>query len=73
MRQAEEKQLLQQINAATEEMASLRSKIEELEREKLQFDKRFQELEDMIGFMSRRGCEFEVEQQILNNVILKRR
>ncbi|KAL9454155.1 hypothetical protein AB3S75_009704 [Citrus x aurantiifolia] len=69
--QAEEKQLLQQINAATEEMTSLRSKIEELEREKLQFDKRFQELEDMIRFMSRRGCEFEVEQQILNDVVFK--
>ncbi|KAH9794487.1 hypothetical protein KPL71_004915 [Citrus sinensis] len=69
--QAEEKQLLQQINVATEEMASLRSKIEELEREKLRFDKRFQELEDMIGFMSRRGYEFEVEQQILNDVVFK--
>lgn len=61
--QAEEKRLLQQIDAATEEMASLRSKIDELEREKLESDKRVQELEDMIGFMSRRGCEFEVEQQ----------
>ncbi|KAK9214619.1 hypothetical protein WN944_006612 [Citrus x changshan-huyou] len=44
-------------------MASLRSKIEELQREKLEFDKRVQELEDMIEFMSRSGCEFEVEQQ----------
>lgn len=61
--QAEEKRLLQQIDGATEEMASLRSKIEELERDKLESDKRVQELEDMIGFMSRSGCEFEVEQQ----------
>ncbi|KAK9208896.1 hypothetical protein WN944_001257 [Citrus x changshan-huyou] len=61
--QTEEKRLLQQIDAATEEMTSLRSKIKELQREKLEYDKRVQEFEDIIEFMSRRGCEFEVKQQ----------
>lgn len=61
--QAEERRLLQQIDAADEEMASLRSKIEELEREKAESKKRIEELEEMIGFMSRRGgCEFEEEE-----------
>ena len=44
-------------------MTSLRSKIKELQREKLEYDKRVQEFEDIIGFMSRRGCKFEVKQQ----------
>lgn len=60
--QAEEKRLLQQIDAATEEMANLRSKIEELERDKSESNKRIQELGEMIGFMSRRRCEFEEEE-----------
>ncbi|XP_031266741.1 uncharacterized protein LOC116125156 isoform X3 [Pistacia vera] len=61
--QAEERRLLQQIDAANEEMANLRSKIEEMEREKAESKRRVEELEEMIGFMSRRGgCEFEEEE-----------
>ncbi|KAL5793066.1 hypothetical protein ACOSP7_001660 [Xanthoceras sorbifolium] len=57
--QAEEKRLLQQIDAATEETAALRSKAEEMERERLESKKRLEELEEMIGFMSRRACDFD--------------
>ncbi|KAJ0011263.1 hypothetical protein Pint_33725 [Pistacia integerrima] len=49
--------------AANEEMPNLRSKIEEMEREKAESKRRVEELEEMIGFMSRRGgCEFEEEE-----------
>ncbi|KAJ0093497.1 hypothetical protein Patl1_26395 [Pistacia atlantica] len=62
-RQVEERQLLQQIDAANEEMASLRSKIEEMETEKAESNRRVEELEEIIGFMPRRvGCEFEEEE-----------
>ena len=61
--QAEERRLLQQIDAANEEMPNLRSKIEEMEREKAESKRRVEELEEMIGFMSRRGgCKFEEEE-----------
>lgn len=52
--QAEEKRLLQQIDAAAEEAARLREKVEEMEREKSESKKRLEEMEEMIGFMSRR-------------------
>ncbi|KAJ0077010.1 hypothetical protein Patl1_36063 [Pistacia atlantica] len=46
-----------------EEMPNLRSKIEEMEREKAESKRRVEELEEMIGFMSRRGgCKFEEEE-----------
>ncbi|KAK2662015.1 hypothetical protein Ddye_000589 [Dipteronia dyeriana] len=60
--QSEERHMLQQIDAATEEAASLRSKVEEMERERLESKKRLEELEEMIGFMSRRACDFEDEE-----------
>ncbi|KAJ0018657.1 hypothetical protein Pint_11638 [Pistacia integerrima] len=61
-RHVEERQLLQQIDAANEEMASLRSKFEEMEGEKAKPKRRVEELEEIIGFMSRRvWCEFEKE------------
>ncbi|KAJ0010075.1 hypothetical protein Pint_33731 [Pistacia integerrima] len=48
---------------ANEEMPNLRSKIEEMEREKAESKRRVEELEEMIGFMSRRrGCEFEEQE-----------
>ncbi|KAJ0051475.1 hypothetical protein Pint_02035 [Pistacia integerrima] len=51
------------IDAANEEMPNLRSKIQEIEREKAESKVRVEELEEMIGFMSRRGgCEFEEEE-----------
>lgn len=58
--QVEEKRLLHQIDAASEEMAVLRAKVEDLEREKGEWQQRIQDLErevgereEMIGFMSR--------------------
>ncbi|KAJ0010176.1 hypothetical protein Pint_34335 [Pistacia integerrima] len=61
--QAEERRLLHADDAANEEMPNLRSKIEEMEREKVESKRRVEELEEMIGFMSRRGgCEFEEEE-----------
>ncbi|KAK0588979.1 hypothetical protein LWI29_008051 [Acer saccharum] len=60
--QSEERHLLQQIDAATEEAASLRSKVEEMERERLESKKRLEEMEEMIGFMSRRAFDFEDEE-----------
>ncbi|OAY29924.1 uncharacterized protein LOC110602313 isoform X2 [Manihot esculenta] len=58
--QAEEKRLLQQIDAAGEEMASLRARIQDLQGEREEWKARIQELErevgereEMIGFMSR--------------------
>ncbi|XP_044501890.1 uncharacterized protein LOC123222928 isoform X2 [Mangifera indica] len=65
--QAEERRLLQQIDTANEEMARFGSKIEEMEREKAESKRRVEELEEMIGFMSRRGggCEFEEEEDQL--------
>ncbi|KAK3183443.1 hypothetical protein Dsin_030729 [Dipteronia sinensis] len=60
--QSEERHLLQQIDAATEEAASLRSKMEEMEGERMESKKRLEEMEEMIGFMSRRACDFEDEE-----------
>ncbi|CAK7355956.1 unnamed protein product [Dovyalis caffra] len=58
--QAEEKRLLQQIDLASEEMASLRAKVEDFEREREEWQRKIQDLErevgereEMIGFMSR--------------------
>ncbi|KAJ0035516.1 hypothetical protein Pint_25581 [Pistacia integerrima] len=63
MWQVEERRLLQHIDAVNEKMASLRSKIEEMEREKAESKRIAEELEEIIGFMSRRvGCEFEEEE-----------
>ncbi|KAI9178462.1 hypothetical protein LWI28_026767 [Acer negundo] len=60
--QSEERHLLQQIDAATEEASSLRSKVDEMERERFESKKRLEEMEEMIGFMSRRACDFEDEE-----------
>lgn len=58
--QAEEKRLLQQIDFASEEVSSLRAKVEDFEREKEEWQGKIQDLErevgereEMIGFMSR--------------------
>ncbi|KAJ6342071.1 hypothetical protein OIU78_010085 [Salix suchowensis] len=58
--QAEEKRLLQQIDFASEEVASLRAKVEDFEREREEWQGKIQDLErevgereEMIGFMSR--------------------
>ncbi|KAJ6714704.1 RIBONUCLEASE P PROTEIN SUBUNIT P38-LIKE PROTEIN [Salix viminalis] len=58
--QAEEKRLLQQIDFASEEVASLRAKFEDFEREREEWQGKIQDLErevgereEMIGFMSR--------------------
>ena len=67
--QAEEKRLLQQIDFASEEVASLRAKVEDFEREREEWQGKIQDLErevgereEMIGFMSRNavagGSEF---------------
>ncbi|XP_061956868.1 uncharacterized protein LOC133678530 isoform X3 [Populus nigra] len=67
--QAEEKRLLQQIDFASEEVSSLRAKVEDFEREKEEWQGKIQDLErevgereEMIGFMSRNavagGSEF---------------
>ncbi|KAJ6426867.1 hypothetical protein OIU84_022455 [Salix udensis] len=68
--QAEEKRLLQQIDFASEEVASLRAKFEDFEREREEWQGKIQDLErevgereQMIGFMSRNavagGCGSE--------------
>ncbi|GAV84734.1 hypothetical protein CFOL_v3_28176, partial [Cephalotus follicularis] len=70
--QAEEKKLLLQIDSASEEIASLRVKMDDLEREKKELTKGVEDLErevgereEMIGFMSRRngGEEFDEEEE----------
>ncbi|KAL9369088.1 hypothetical protein Peur_040287 [Populus x canadensis] len=72
--QAEEKRLLQQIDFASEEVSSLRAKVEDFEREKEEWQGKIQDLErevgereEMIGFMSRNavagGSEFVVGEE----------
>ncbi|CAL1373768.1 unnamed protein product [Linum trigynum] len=71
--QAEEKRLLQQIDAASEEMAMLRSRIQDLEKEKQEWGARVHDLErevdereEMLGFMSRSAVAsngFPVEEE----------
>ncbi|XP_012070515.1 coiled-coil domain-containing protein 136 isoform X2 [Jatropha curcas] len=69
--QAEEKRLLHQIDAASEEMASLRARIQDLEGEREEWNGRIQDLEkevgereEMIGFMSRSAAaDFAVEEE----------
>ncbi|KAK7307373.1 hypothetical protein VNO77_40378 [Canavalia gladiata] len=62
--QAEEKRLLQQIDAAAEEIARLRGRVAELEDSKARGEKEVAERDEMISFMSRRieeeglgGCQ----------------
>ncbi|XP_027361503.1 golgin subfamily A member 6-like protein 2 [Abrus precatorius] len=62
--QAEEKRLLQQIDAAAEEIARLRSRVAELEESKARVEREVAERDEMISFMSRRieeeglgGCQ----------------
>ncbi|ESW30133.1 hypothetical protein PHAVU_002G127600 [Phaseolus vulgaris] len=52
--QAEEKRLLQQIDAAAEEIARLRGRVVELEECVTRAEKEVGERDEMIGFMSRR-------------------
>ncbi|KAJ7953338.1 Ribonuclease P protein subunit P38-like protein [Quillaja saponaria] len=68
--QAEEKRLLNQIDAATEEIAHLRLKFAEIEKYEAESKTQIEKLErevgerdEMITFMSRReNCEFEAEE-----------
>ncbi|KAJ9134968.1 hypothetical protein P3X46_032197 [Hevea brasiliensis] len=72
--QAEEKRLLQQIDAASEEMASLRARIEDLQGEREEWKARIQDLErevgereEMIRFMSRNAiADFAVEDNVVD-------
>ncbi|XP_048230600.1 uncharacterized protein LOC125370134 isoform X2 [Ricinus communis] len=64
--QAEEKRLLNQIDAASEEMGSLRARIQDLETEREEWKVRIQylerevgEREEMIGFMSRNAVNVD--------------
>ncbi|TKY70140.1 hypothetical protein E2542_SST06427 [Spatholobus suberectus] len=52
--QAEEKRLLQQIDAAAEEIARLRARVAELEEAAARAERDVAERDEMIGFMSRR-------------------
>ncbi|XP_021688593.2 uncharacterized protein LOC110670739 isoform X2 [Hevea brasiliensis] len=66
----EEKRLLHQIDAASEEMASLRARIQDLQEERDEWKARIQDLErevgereEMIGFMSRNAVvDYAVEE-----------
>ncbi|KAF2308908.1 hypothetical protein GH714_023437 [Hevea brasiliensis] len=72
--QAEEKRLLQQIDAASEEMASLRARIEDFQGEREEWKARIQDLErevgereEMIRFMSRNAiADFAVEDNVVD-------
>ncbi|KAK6934872.1 hypothetical protein RJ641_035027 [Dillenia turbinata] len=55
--QQEEKRLLQQIDESAEEMAHLRSKIEDLEKREGELERELSERDEMINFMSRKTTE----------------